>query len=42
MTRAADGTFTVLRPEQSCAAAPELYDEVWGLVAAMAESAKKS
>lgn len=42
MSRAADGSFEVRRPAQSCAAAPELYDEVWGLVAAMTESAKKS
>lgn len=31
-TRQEDGTFTVLRPAEPCAEAPELYGEVWGLV----------
>ncbi|MFC7766018.1 hypothetical protein [Leucobacter soli] len=35
LTRLADGTFEVLRPAERCAEATELYDEVWGLVAAM-------
>ena len=42
MTRLADGGFEVLRPAESCVEAPELYDAVWGLVAAMVESARKA
>jgi hypothetical protein len=34
LTRMADGTLEVLRPAQTCAEAPELYDQVWGLTAA--------
>lgn len=37
-TRAEDGTYSVLRPAETCAEAPELYDEVWGLVAAWVET----
>ncbi|MGJ0203619.1 hypothetical protein [Leucobacter sp. gxy201] len=33
--RTATGSYTVLKPAHSCAAAPELYDEIWGLTAAM-------
>lgn len=33
-TRLADGTFEVAKPATKCAEAPELYDEVWGLLAA--------
>ena len=34
-----DGTrYEVLKPAQRCSAAPELYDELWGLTAAMVES----
>lgn len=35
-----DDTWTVVRPEGTCAADPELYDEVWGLMQAVADSAK--
>lgn len=42
MTKQADGAFAVLRPAEPCADAKELYDEVWGLVAAMVDSARKS
>jgi len=31
-TKLADGTYEVLKPETRCEAAPELYDEVWGLL----------
>lgn len=37
--READGTWSVIRPTTSCAAAPELYDEVWGLLQSIADSA---
>lgn len=40
MTRVGDGTFEALKPETRCAAAPELHDEIWGLMAAMAASAR--
>lgn len=33
--RTATGSYEVLKPAHSCAAAPELYDEIWGLTAAM-------
>ncbi|MHA3683640.1 hypothetical protein ACXR2W_05240 [Leucobacter sp. HY1908] len=33
-TRLDDGTIQIRKPAESCAAAPELYNEVWGLVAA--------
>lgn len=36
----ADGTWSVIRPGDGCAAAPELYNEVWGLMQAVADSAK--
>ena len=35
-----DGKWTVIRPEGSCAADPKLYDEVWGLMQGVADSAK--
>lgn len=34
------GGWGVVRPEGTCAANPELYDEVWGLMQALADSAK--
>ncbi len=40
MTKAADGTFQVLKPAERCAAAPELYDELWGLMDAMVKTAR--
>lgn len=36
--RTAQGGYEVLKPAQSCAAAPELFDEIWGLTAAMVET----
>lgn len=33
-------TWTVVRPEGTCTADTELYDEVWGLMQAVADSAK--
>ncbi|GAA1630165.1 hypothetical protein [Leucobacter chromiireducens] len=30
--RQPDGTFEVAKPASACSAAPELYDEVWGLL----------
>jgi len=38
VTRHDDGTYTVLKPAERCAAAPELYDEIWGLTAALVDS----
>ncbi|KAM9861554.1 hypothetical protein ACI1US_02557 [Leucobacter sp. BZR 635] len=38
--KAEDGTWTVVRPEGTCAANPDLYNEVWGLMQAVADSAK--
>lgn len=38
--KGADGKWTVVKPETKCADAPELYDEVWGLMQAVADSAK--
>lgn len=38
ISRVGDATFEVLKPAQRCAEAPELYDEIWGLSAAMVES----
>ena len=35
-----DDTWTVVRPEGTCTADPTLYDEVWGLMQAVADSAK--
>lgn len=40
MTRAADGSFQVLKPGERCAAAPELYDELWGLMDAMVKTVR--
>ena len=37
VTRIPDG-YEVLKPEERCEAAPELYDELWGLTAAMVDS----
>lgn len=34
ITRLPDGRYEVLRPDARCAAAPELYDEIWGQLAA--------
>ena len=39
-TRLDNGTFQVRKPAESCAEAPELYDTVWGLVAAWVDSIK--
>lgn len=36
--RTGDASFEVLKPAQRCADAPELYDELWGLSAAMVDS----
>lgn len=36
--RTAAGGYEVLKPAQRCAAAPELYDEIWGLTAAMVDT----
>lgn len=33
-----DGSYAVLKPDATCDAAPELYDEVWGLVAAWVDT----
>lgn len=40
MTRLADGSFEVLKPAERCAAAPELYDELWGLMHAMVQTVR--
>lgn len=40
MTRIADDEFEVLKPSERCAAAPELYDELWGLMDAMVQTAR--
>lgn len=37
VTRTGDG-FEVLKPAERCDAAPEVYDELWGLTAAMVDS----
>lgn len=37
VTRTSDG-FEVLKPDERCDAAPEVYDELWGLTAAMVDS----
>lgn len=42
LTRQADGSLEVLRPAERCAAAPELYDQVWGLVAATIPTFQKT
>ncbi len=39
LERGEDNTWTVVRPAGTCDAAPELYDQVWGLMQAMADSA---
>ena len=36
--RTAAGGYEVFKPETTCAAAPELFDELWGLTAAMVDS----
>nr|WP_249290985.1 hypothetical protein [Leucobacter manosquensis] len=38
ITQGADGTYSVLKPAERCEAAPELYDELWGLTDAFAKS----
>lgn len=38
ITQGADGTYSVLKPAETCEAAPELYDELWGLTDAFAKS----
>ena len=40
VTQQADGKYAVLKPAETCAAAPELYDELWGLTDAFAKSVK--
>lgn len=40
MTRVDDSTFEVYKPAERCEAAPALYDELWGLMDAMAKSAR--
>lgn len=40
MSKIAGGKFEVLKPTQKCAAAPELYDELWGLMDAMVKTAR--
>lgn len=40
MTRVDDTHFEVLKPTQRCSAAPELYDELWGLMDAMVRTAR--
>ena len=35
-----NGTFELLRPAERCAAAPELYDEMWGLLDAWVKTIK--
>lgn len=40
VTRLESGTFEVAKPAERCAAAPELYDELWGLSDAFAKSFK--
>lgn len=39
-TRGADGTFTLMKPAEKCAAAPEVYDEIWGLTDAFVKTIK--
>ncbi|MCW2288474.1 hypothetical protein EDF60_0596 [Leucobacter luti] len=39
-TKLADGSFEVAKPATKCAAAPELYDEVWGLLDAWVKTIK--
>ncbi|WP_427869380.1 hypothetical protein [Leucobacter luti] len=38
--RAENGTFQLRKPAERCAAAPELYDEVWGLLDAWVKTIK--
>lgn len=38
--KAADGTFEVHRPAETCAEAPDFYNEVWGLTAAIIPTLK--
>lgn len=40
ITKIDDNTYEVKRPAQTCAAAPELYDEVWGQIAATIKTFK--
>lgn len=39
-TKLADGSYEVRKPADACAAAPELYDTVWGLTAAWIDTIK--
>ncbi|MBL3700601.1 hypothetical protein D3228_13275 [Leucobacter luti] len=39
-TKLPDGTFEVAKPATKCEAAPELYDEVWGLLDAWTKTIK--
>lgn len=39
-TKLPNGTFEVAKPASKCEAAPELYDEVWGLLDAWVKSIK--
>lgn len=39
-TKLANGSFEVAKPATKCAAAPELYDEVWGLLDAWVKTIK--
>nr|WP_245190137.1 hypothetical protein [Leucobacter exalbidus] len=41
-TKLDNGTFEVRKPAATCEAAPELYDEVWGLISAWVDSIKAS
>lgn len=40
MTRVSANSFEVLKPDERCDEAPELYDELWGQLDAMAKSAR--
>lgn len=40
--RAQNGTLTVVRPTEKCAAAPDMYNEIWGLLDAAAKTARVS
>lgn len=40
LVRGANGGYRALKPEKRCEDAPELYDELWGLMDAMAKTVK--
>jgi len=40
ITKKADGSFEVFRPAETCAEAPDFYNEVWGLTAAIIPTLK--